>query len=68
MEETVAVVKIHAICTREGDPLDVMAHITDAVESLESGGGMYGEVRVRVVSVKGMDFSAEDLVGMEEAS
>ncbi len=51
-----AKIKIVAVCVVEGEPLDIMEHYHDAVESLENGGGMYGEVRVRVVSVEGMDF------------
>jgi len=62
----VAKVTIHAVCTVEGTPDDVMEHYHDAVESLESGGGMYGEVTVRVVAVEGMDFHS-DVSGFLEA-
>lgn len=56
-----AKIVIQAMCTIEGDPLDVMEHLSDAIESLENGGGMYGTVDVRIVTVNGMDFSEAPL-------
>ena len=52
-----AKITIHAVCVVEGEPLDVLEHYLDAVESLTSSGSAYGEVEVRVVAVEGVDFS-----------
>ncbi len=56
-----AKITIQAVCTVEGEPMDIMEHYQNSVEELENAGGMYGEVEVRVVAVEGMDFTLPKL-------